>query len=490
MEREERSARRLLLQRLLTCPHRRLDEATPTFQEALERDPLFTGKACYALTQREYNRIRDLEEVAIATLLTSPFPEHREAGRVLFQGLEPYRAGRCAFYIRNSLRKVNRQVRAAVEEYLRTLEGSPQRFDGAALRARKTLHKMYEFFHVKPSPRAQAILFDDDPPKDSSLYWIKVLAATKDPTDQARLIVEHRIPLQVATAVIRGLTPAVVAALIEVMSPQEAINSRGWLERGNWLRDPRLKELYLAKVEQAAADERASLAAIKERRSARGEDREVEEKLTEVAERKMGAGPRIVRDTLIAVDVSGSMAPAIEVAKRLGSLVAPLCDAELRVFCFREDAFLLEVKGKALADWEEAFRMVRADGLTSLGAALEAAWGSGFIPKQAVFVTDQGENRGPFLHEVYRRMVAEGHNPAFVFLNVRSDCRKVSDALELLGARVQVFDLVEDLSRPGWWVVLDQVIAVLGGEGPLSLVDRIMALELPRRSVARGERQD
>jgi len=481
MDRQERSARRLLLQSLMSCPHRKLEEATPVFQEALQRDPLFAGKACYALTLPEYNRIRDLEEIAIATLLTSSFAEHREAGRVLFQKLEPYRAGRCAFYLRNSLKKVNRQVVGAVEEYLRTLEGHPKRFDGAVLHARKTLHKLYEFFHVKPAPRAQAILFDDEPPENSELYWIKALAKTEDPTKQAKLIVEHKIPLTVATAVIKALTPAVLAALIEVMSPQEAINSRSWLEKGGWLQDERLKQLYLAKLDQAVKDERASVAAIKERKSAKGQYVEVEAKLVAVAEKKMKTGARITRDTLLAVDVSGSMASAIEVAKRLGSMVAPLCDAKLQVICFREHAFALEVKGHTLADWEEAFKMVRADGSTSLGSALEVAWKSGFVPEQAIYLTDQEENAGPRLGNVYQRMLQEGHDPAFIFVNIRSHSRYVSDALEQAGARVQVFDFQEDMNRAGWWVPLDQVTTVLAGEGPVSIVDRIMALELPKR---------
>lgn len=92
---------------------------------------------------------------------------------------------------------------------------------------------------------------------------------------------------------IKALTPAVVAALIEVMSPQEAINSRNWLEKGGWLQDEHLKQLYLAKLEQATKDERASVVAIKERKSVKGQDVEVEAKLSAVAEKKIRTGARI-----------------------------------------------------------------------------------------------------------------------------------------------------------------------------------------------------
>ncbi len=126
--------------------------------------------------------------------------------------------------------------------------------------------------------------------------------------------------------------------------------------------------------------------------------------------------------------------------------------------------------------------MVRADGTTSLGAALEMAWKQGFIPEQAVYLTDQGENHGPFLVQVYTRLIQEGHDPAFIFVNILSSTRQVSKDLEEAGARVQVFDFNEDMSRPGWWVALDQVVVVVAGEGPVSIVDRIMALELPKRT--------
>lgn len=504
---ETRSARVLLWRQLFRCPHRKLVEAKPTFEEALERDPLFAGHAFHALalstgdaelkgllppyrrafegkypSKESFNRIRDLGELGTAHLLCSPHREHREAGRCDFQLLEPYRAGRVAFYIREHL-KPNRQVQGAVRDYLRALEANERRFDGAVLRARKTLHHLYEFFHVKPAPRAQAVLFDDKPPEGSLPYWVKVLAKTADPTEQAKLIAKHKLPYTVATAAIRHFTPAIVVALIEAMTPVEAVNARGWLERGGWLHDERIKALYLEKIARTARDKRASVAAMKERESAKGRDEAVEAAIQKARETKLKAGARIKRDTLLAVDVSGSMHAAIEIAQRLGALIAPLCDGELRVICFREYALPLEVKGKGrtLKDWEEAFRLIRAGGSTSLGCALEKALSEGFYPEQAIFVTDQQENHAPRLTHVYRKLQEQGHDLIFVFLNVHSDYEGVSEQLEEAGARVAVFHFDEDMSRPGWYVSLEQLIPVLTGEGPIHLVDRLLALRLPAR---------
>jgi hypothetical protein len=504
---EHRSARSLLWQQIFRCPHRKLEEAKPTFEEVLERDPLFAGHAFHALAistgdaklesllppyqealrgkyppRERFNTIRDLGELGCAHLLASPHREHREAGRCDFQLLEPYRAGRVAFYIREHL-QVNRQVQGAVRDYLRALELHERRFDTAVLRARNTLHRLYEFFHVKPGPRAQAILFADDPPEGSLPWWVKRLAKTEDPGEQARIIAQHKIPYPVATSVIKHLTPALVVALIEAMSPVEAVNARRWLERGGWLRDGRIKELYLEKVAQSAQDKRASVVTMKERESAKGHDEDVEAAIQRARERKLREGARIKRDTLLAVDVSGSMESSIEVAKRLGALIAPLCDGKLRVICFREYAIPLEVKGggQTLQDWEEAFRLIRASGQTSLGCALEKAVAEGFYPEQAIYVTDQEENSSPRLIHVYRGLVAQGYDIIFVFLNLYSREEAVSLELEGAGARVAVFHFDEDMSKPGWYVSSEAVIPVLTGEGPIHLVDRILVLELPAR---------
>ncbi len=76
-------------------------------------------------------------------------------------------------------------------------------------------------------PLAQRILFDEDPPPDSRLFALRELAAASSPAEQARAIVAHRIPYRVAATVVRQMTPAVLVALVEQMSPQELINTLG-----------------------------------------------------------------------------------------------------------------------------------------------------------------------------------------------------------------------------------------------------------------------
>ena len=79
------------------------------------------------------------------------------------------------------------------------------------------------------------------------MFALRQLAAAKQPADQARAIVEHRIPYRVAATVVRQMTPAVLVALIDQMSPQELINSLGSLRKRGALDSPEIKQLVDAK---------------------------------------------------------------------------------------------------------------------------------------------------------------------------------------------------------------------------------------------------
>jgi hypothetical protein len=59
--------------------------------------------------------------------------------------------------------KTPRSFKGAIAHYLKTRENNPRQFDGAALRARNDLKHLYTSLRIKPGPRAQAILFDEQP---------------------------------------------------------------------------------------------------------------------------------------------------------------------------------------------------------------------------------------------------------------------------------------------------------------------------------------
>src|SRR6185295_5397138 len=156
---------------------------------------------------------------------------HRDAGFMLVQELPPYQAARVVEFMKRVRGKMPRSARTAIERYLRRREADPAYFDRAALRARKAMKTLYAGLHIKPDERANAILFANRPPVDSLAFKLKEVVRAESAAEQARLIVDLRIPYVVAIGAVAKLTPTVLVALINAMSPQEVINNLASLKR-------------------------------------------------------------------------------------------------------------------------------------------------------------------------------------------------------------------------------------------------------------------
>ncbi|HEV8606774.1 MAG TPA: hypothetical protein VGQ99_15470 [Tepidisphaeraceae bacterium] len=74
-----------------------------------------------------------------------------------------------------------RSIRTEIVRYLREREADADWFDSTALTARKNLKRLYTLLHVKPGERAQRILFNEDPPRDSRLFALRELAKATSP---------------------------------------------------------------------------------------------------------------------------------------------------------------------------------------------------------------------------------------------------------------------------------------------------------------------
>src|SRR5918993_3794543 len=158
----ERDLRLGMLNSLLTTPHRELGQVAGMHREMVERDPVFYGHL--AAWYFRSGDVRDHKEVFVGNLLTGALDEHRGAGFVLLQELPPYQVARVVDFVKRARGGLPRSARTAVVRYLREREVNPRQFDGAALRARKSMKHLYAGLHIKPSVRADAILFKDAPP--------------------------------------------------------------------------------------------------------------------------------------------------------------------------------------------------------------------------------------------------------------------------------------------------------------------------------------
>lgn len=497
----EQDRRLAILNTLLTTPHRQLSNVYPIHKEMMDSDPLFYSRL--AAWYFGHGEVRDHKEMFVINLVLSNFPGHREAGLAMLRELPPYQVQRIVDFIHGRkktstlvdrktkesvsvteefglFRNVPRSVKTEVTRYLREREADPDWFDSTVLIARKAMKRLYAVLHIQPSKRAQAILFDREPPSGSKLAAVKALRSAADPEAQARAIIEHRVPYRVASTVISAMTPTVIFALIDVMSDQELINNVGSLRRRGAFDNAELKQLISGRLEKAKTGKRLSALKSIEAAKAANVDDETRKQLEKVADVQVKSKGRIKRPTAILVDKSGSMTEAIEVGKRVASLTSAIMDAPLFVYAFDGIAYPISVPpSNELAAWESAFAGINASGCTSCGVGIEMLRRNKQYVEQIVMITDEGDNTSPpfltTLKNYEREMDVKTH---VVFLKVG----RAVDKLEGLCARNGISYDAYQFS--GDYYSLPNLIQYLTRPSRLDLLMEIMSHPLPQRKAA------
>lgn len=479
-----------ILNTLLRTPHGNIEPLLPLFKELSERDAVFFGPmACWYCAR---GSVRDLRELFIAFMCISDFDEsYREAGLAMLMQLPPYQVANVLQIIKgkregNEFRagigkSVPRSFRNAVAEYLQQREQNHEQFDSVVLHARKALKTLYASLRIKPGEYAQAILFDNNPPVESKLHALKRIALTQTPSEQASLLVEHKIPYRVAASVIKHMTPSVVAALVSAMSPQEVINNLASLKRRGVMDNADLRSLIETKLEAARTDKRVS--ALKSQTALRAVrlDYELSQKVESIADAQIKTRGAIRKSTAILVDKSGSMEVAIEVGKQVAAIVAPVCQADLFVYAFDSLAYPIIAKGTELSDWERAFKGIQATGPTSCGVALKTMFKRKQVVFQIVMITDQEENCAPLMAPALKEYATlTGEYPNVVIVNIGKHSRKVESSLRSLDVVVDTYTFNGD------YYSLPNLIPLLEGGSRLDLLMEILDYPLPIRALHNG----
>lgn len=481
----EQDYRLAMLNTLLRTPHRDVSAAVPLFKEVHERDPLFFGRL--AAWYFDNGSVHDLKQLFIAILATSNFSDdYREAGLAMLEKLPPYQVERVVGFVKGRQVKgaytagvantVPRSMRTAVANYLHDRERNQEAFDNVVMHARKPLKSLYASLRIKPGEYAQRVLFDNDPPEGSRLHVLKQLAKTEDPVEQARLIVTNKIPYRVAVSTITNMTPAVLVALVDSMTPQEVINNLSSLEKRGAMES--MRKLIESKLEAAKNDKRVSALKTREALKAANLDEDMVAKVQAVGDVQIKNKARIKRPTAIFVDKSGSMEVAIEVGKQIAAVVAPVCEAGLFIYAFDTMAYEIRYAGVNLSDFEKAFKGIKAGGGTSCGVALEYMRRAKQLVEQIIIITDQEENTAPYLHSALAEYAKDmGSVPEVFIVNVG---RYVRDYLEK--SLIQNGYAVDTFTFNGDYYSLPSLLPMLAGGTRVELLMDIMQYPLPKRA--------
>lgn len=445
---QEGDVRIQILNSFMTCPHRDTDRLKEIHDQIRKQDPLFYAHlACWYQKKGE---IRDHNEVFASMLITDPYTENREVGLALFRNHAPFMKSRILGFIKGKKVKLREKTgkktkigkkmvdevrvtekqaglkttiptsfRTDVEKYLRWLETDDKRFDGVVLKNRGDLKDLYAKLRIKPSERAQSILFDKKIPEGSTLNVLKQISEAK-PDEAAAMIVKNRIPYTVAVGLVDKITPSILVALINSMSPMEVINNMASLEEKGAMANEQTKALIQEKLKKAETTK--NVATLKSKtavKTGRIKDEAVIAQLDKVADMQVKKSGVISSDIAVFVDRSGSMHEAIKVGKNVAALVSGASVSNLYVVAFDTIPMEVKAKGKTLTDWENAFKPIHPGGSTSMGCALDFLMRKGVIVETIVVITDEGENAAPLFTNVYEAYAKKFNvRPGVVVLHV------------------------------------------------------------------------
>jgi len=502
----EQDTRLGILNTLLTTPHRDLDGIYPIHKTMIEQDPLFYSHL--AAWYSDSGEVRDHKEMFIVNLCLSSFEGHRDVGLAMLRQLPPYEAIRVIDFISGTKKTIRTKARAAtkktparaaterveqhglfrqppgsmkteIQRYLAEREANQDWFDTCCITARKHMKRLYVQSGKIPNERAQQTLFTHKPPADSKAQMVKELATASTPAEQAKAIMKYKIPYMVASTVVTAMTPTVLLALIDVMSPQELINNLGSLRKRGAMNDADLKALISKKLGEAKTGKRVAALKGAEAIKAAGLSADLEQQLQDVSDAQVKSRGRIKRSTALLIDKSGSMHQAIEIGKQIGALISTIMDAPLYVYAFDSMAYPIQAKAGTLQEWEKALMGIKAGGNTSCGVALEYMIRNNQIAEQIILVTDEGENQSPYFFqtlEKYRKHFNTQTNVVIV------KTQGASNQLEGQAKLGNVQD-IDAYQFTGDYYSLPNLIPMLSKGGRLDLLMEIMSYPLPQRKV-------
>jgi hypothetical protein len=512
----EQDSRLRILNTLLKTPHRELSNVFPVHQPMVNDDPLFYGHL--AAWYNKTGEVRDHKEIFVINLCLSNFEGHRDAGLALLREMPPYQVCRVLDFVHGKVKKIKataarpatgqgRQRRPAqparaartdrsglfrnvpnsmkteLTRYIREREADNAWFDSSVLTARKYIKRIYSLLHIEPSERAQAIIFEGNPPEDSSLAAVKELCRADTAAAQAKVIIDQKIPYRVASTVIKAMTPTVLLALIEVMSPQELINNMGSLKRRGAMDNKDLNDLIKEKLKKAKKSKKVSGLKAMEAIKASGVGEDIKEVLEDVADTQMKAKGRISRSTALLVDKSLSMSEAIEVGKQMAAMISAIMDAPFYCYSFDTMPYELTAKDSTLASWEKAFSGIKASNATHNAAPLIMMQKQKRAVEQILMITDEGENRSPTFNKALHQYAEALEIPVPSVIVLRAGNRnswghitKVLENQDDVDLQVYEFD--------GDYYSLPNLIPFLTQGSKLDLLMDIMAVPLPERKTA------
>ena len=533
MSTNEQDIRVDILNALLTTPHRDLQKIWPVHEELIGKDPRFYVRL--AAWYSDHGDVRDHKEMFVVALALSEFEGHRDVGLALLRQFPPYEVLRVVDFIggrkttraarkgdeqkalkgaskrtRQNIarrlfgpapaetvsaeaaptepgkiteefglfRNIPRTMKTEVGRYLAEREADPEWFDGCVLTAQGDEAAVRTVARSPGRARAEDPV-REGPARGESAVRAADVGRGQEPGRAGPG--DRRASDSVSCGSHGGSSDDThgVGGSDRADEPSGIDQQPGALRRRGALDVPEIKTLVEAKLTEAKTAGRVNALKAGRAIEAAGVSDDLRKQLEEVADTQIKARGRISRPTTLLVDKSSSMHEAIELGKRIGSMVSAICESELYVYAFDTIAHEITAKGKSMADWERAFQGITAGGSTSCGVALKYLERRGQHVEQVVLISDEEQNTPPTFVDALRDYGKARHvQPSVVIVRTPGGCDHVEKECRRENIPVDVFQFSGD------YYSLPNLVPMLARPSRLELLMEIMDYPLPQRKTA------
>lgn len=381
--------------------------------------------------------------------------------------------------------------RRAINSYLQLRENNPSMMEGALIRSKKSIKKLYAKSNRLPlndeNSWINKFLFKNEAPVGTRLFALKKLAASKDPTEQSAIIIDNKIPYPVAASVISNMTPSVMVSLIEVMSSSELLSNLSSLQKRGAMDNADIKKLIENKLTKAKK-EKGRLDAMKGAmavNSVKNLDDSIKEAAIAVTDSQMKRHGKIRARTAIAIDKSGSMTNAIELGKMVAAAIAQSCTENNTpiVYLFDSQPVLISWKSSDgditnKSSWDKKLKMFSASGGTVPGSVVKSLISQKTQVDQILLITDEEENFGavPFSSSMKDYEKTFGYMPSVVIVRLGKSLNVIEKSCKTAGVQVDVLPVtnIDSFSIPN-------LVQLLSRKTMFDLVQEILNLDLPTK---------
>jgi len=411
MESLRESPRQELVAAFMRSPHGQLASYRPIVERFAQADPVFLAHAM--VWAKRKGTIRDAAGgLPLATLALRDYASAlRENSLALLACLDPrallqaWEIGRSYPLARWGKTKFLRMIHG----YLKAREACWPWWERTVLHYRGQVRALYELSMTRPSEDANSTLFQRRPPFGTVLGKISGWQAWESDAI-AGLIRQERIPVMVCEGSLgtRIQEPAILAAVLDVMTPAQTIKRRRALQRWGVQAVGATRGALTAATARAAKRGRKDtlLTATAAAQAMADEDPALAVELAALQDAQLQAAPGIDGNWLIGGDRSPSMDKTIDKSRMLAGYLARRVSGQVLLVFFDREPLVFDVTGKSYAEICRMTAQVQVGDGTCIGCVPAVALERKFQADGIALVSDGGERMRPWFHESYARFAA------------------------------------------------------------------------------------